>query len=337
MDIFQIIPLLIIIPMLAFILSNISTSYIARLMKKKGIIGVDVHKPHKPKIPEACGLAIMLTVIPCLFLALFFDNSLWLKVLALTLTSSFVGITGLLDDLRKLDAVTKTLLTFLAIVPIIFLKVYVPKPMLPFIGTTRLTLVYLAIMPFAIAVTSNAVNMIDVFNGVMPLSMIFSFTALLVSSIIKSINKGFDLFAIYASAVMLATLLGYFRYNKYPAKVFNGDVGSLFVGAYFGALAIIGRLEIVAMTAMMPMIMNGFNIITSIKGLKERHEIIRPTIVKSNGLIYANRAKEAPMTLAHLFTLKSPLTEKELVESYIVLSLFSCILAIIMAILTYCI
>lgn len=336
MNIFQIILLTIAIPLLSFILSSVITPHVAVFMEKRGIVGIDVHKPQKPKIPEACGLAIMITIIPCSFLAVLLNTSLWPKILALILASSFAGIVGLLDDLRKLDAITKTLLTFLAIVPIIFLKVYVPKPMLPFIGTTRLTLVYLAVMPFAIAVTSNATNMVDVFNGVMPSSMMFCFTALLASSIIKSISRDLDLFAIYASAVMLAALLGYFRYNKYPAKVFNGDVGSLFVGAYFGALAIIGRLEIVAMTAMMPLIMNGFNIVTSIKGLKERCEIVRPTIVKDDGLIYANTTKEAPMTLAHLFTLKSPLTEKELIESYMVLSLFSCVLAIIMAILTYC-
>lgn len=337
MNVIQMLMLIVISPLAILALSNIITPKIARLMLNKGVVGIDVHKPFKPRIPEGCGLTLLLLTNLGLLLALFLNMGLQAKVLALILSSTFAGIVGLLDDLRKLDAKTKTLLTFLAIIPIIFFKVYIPRPVLPFIGATRLTLVYLAIMPFAIAVTSNAVNMIDVFNGVMVISMTFSFTALLISSILKSINGQFDLFTVYSSAIILAALLGYFPYNKYPAKVFNGDVGSLFVGAYFGSLAIIGRLEIVAITAMMPLIMNGFNVITSVKGLRERREIIRPTIVGKNGLIYASKNPEAPMTLAHLLTLKSPLTEKELIKAYTLLSAISCMLAIIMAFLTYCV
>ena len=337
MDIAQMLMLIVILPLAILALSNIITPKIAGLMLSKGIAGIDVHKPYKPRIPEACGLTLLLSTNLGLLLALFLDIESQAKILALIFSSTFAGIVGFLDDLRKLDAKTKTLLTFLAIIPIIFFKVYVPRPVLPFIGATRLTLIYLVIMPFAIAVTSNAVNMIDVFNGVMVTSMTFSFAALLISSILKSINGQLDVFTVYSSAIILAALLGYFPYNKYPARVFNGDIGSLFVGAYFGSLAIIGRLEIVAITAMMPLIMNGFNIITSIKGLRERREIIRPTIVSKNGLIYANRNLEAPMTLAHLLTLKSPLTEKELVKAYMLLSAISCILAIVMAFLTYCI
>ncbi len=321
----------------SFTSSYILTPIVAGFMKKIRHVGVDVHKANKPEIPESCGLSILLSTILGLLVIMPFDKGNFLKIVSLILSSSFAGFIGLLDDFRKLDAKTKTALTVLAIIPIISLGTYVPKLMLPFIGGTRLTLVYLAIMPLALAVTANATNMIDVYNGAMVGSMFFSFSALLIASFIKYFYGEVDVFPIYSSAIIMASLLGYLPYNKYPAKVFNGDVGSLFVGTYFGALAIIGRLEVVAVTAFMPQIMNGFGILSIIKGLRERGEIvIRPVAVDlASGLIRASRNPNAPITLAHMLTLKYSLKENEIVWCFWLLSLISTVLAIIVAYLTY--
>lgn len=330
--------ILIIPPIFAMVLliSYFITPRIAKLMEKHGIVGIDVHKPHKPVLPEACGLSVLIAANIGLMIMLFFDPDSINKILALILSSTYAGFIGLLDNVRKLDAKTKTLLTVLAIIPIVVLEVYVPRPRFPFIGITRLTLVYLVIMPLALAVTSNATNMIDVYNGVMVGMMSISFTSLLVASTIGYFKGYLTLFPIYSSAIIIAAFLGYFPYNKYPARVFNGDVGSLYAGAYYGALAIIGRLEIIAVTAFMPQIMNGFNILTTIKGLKERREIkLRPVIVDEAGLIHVMKNEAAPMTIAHLLTLKGPLTEKELIRGYWLLSAVAAILAIIISILVF--
>jgi len=323
--------------LVSFIVSLILTPLIANFMLKIGHVGVDVHKPRKPKIPESCGLSLIASTILGLLIMMLFDRGNILKIVSLILSSSFAGAVGLLDDFRKLDAKVKTVLTVSAIIPIIYFGTYVPRLILPFIGEARLTLVYLAIIPFALAVTANATNMIDVYNGSMVGSMLFAFIALLIASVIKLNNGVGDYFPIYSSAIIIASLLGYLRYNKYPAKVFNGDTGSLFVGTYFGALAILGRLEIVAVTAFMPQIMNGFGIISIIKGLRERREIpVRPVVVDEvSGHISAVKNSNAPLTLAHLLTLKTPLREDEVVFGFWFLSIIAAILSLIVAYLTY--
>ena len=57
---------------------------------------------------------------------------------------------------------------------------------------------------------------------------------------------------------LLAVLLAFYYFNRYPAKVFDGDTGSLAVGAALGALAILGRIETVVVVALIPHIMNAF-------------------------------------------------------------------------------
>ena len=323
--------------LVSFIMSFFITPLIAKFMMKIGHVGIDVHKPWKPRIPESSGLSLIISTTVGLLIMALFDLRNLLKIASLILSSSFAGAIGLLDDFRNLDAKVKTALTVLAITPIIYFGTYVPKLVLPFIGETRLTLVYLAIIPFALAVTANATNMIDVYNGSMVGSMLFAFIALLAASVIKLSNGVGDYFPIYSSAIIIASLLGYLRYNKYPAKVFNGDTGSLFVGTYFGALAILGRLEVVAVTAFMPQIMNGFGIISIIKGLRERREIhVRPVVVDdASGYISAVKNPDAPLTLAHLLTLKTPLRESEVVFGFWLLSIIAAILSLIVAYLTY--
>ena len=56
----------------------------------------------------------------------------------------------------------------LASIPIIALRAYVPFPEIPLIGMVRFTIVYPFLIPIAIAVTSNSINMMDVMNGAMP-------------------------------------------------------------------------------------------------------------------------------------------------------------------------
>jgi len=322
---------------LGLITSYKLTPIIAKFNWIIGLKGVDIHKKHKPILPESGGLAILIIVISILPLLILLKPEYTTQVLAVISVCSFTGLVGYLDDLKRLNAVLKTLLTVIAVTPILIFTLFKPYPYLPFIGRTRLTIIYAILLLFAIAVPSNAFNMLDVYNGVLPSTTILMFLSILVSSIL-AYNAGIaNLFTLYASALIIGVLLGYYPYNKYPARVFNGDVGSLFLGSYFGVLAVLGRLEVVAITAMLPCIMNSFHIIRSIGGLKERRQIKkRPVIVDyERELLLANRSNDAPLTLANLLLVKGALRENEIVKCYIILSFISFILAIIVAFLTY--
>ncbi len=337
--------------LVAFIVTFLIMPYIIKSMKRRGIVGIDVHKLDKPEVAEMGGVGILLGVtVACLVLFLgsgligigFFD----FRILIFLVVLLIAGGIGAIDDLKSLGPKVKPLLTALACLPILFytwtlislslippfLPTYIPAPYLPFLGATRLTIVYpLILIPLAIAITSNAVNMSDVFNGVMPLTTLIMFVALLIVSLfMMSIGIPEAGLGLLFSSVMIGALLAYYYYNRNPAKVFAGDTGSLLVGASIGAVAIMGRLEIMAIIALLPAIMNAFYSLVSIGGLLERRQMrARPTVFQDDGTLAASTDQNAPITLTRLVVARGPLTEQLITLSLATLTLASSILAIL--------
>ncbi len=333
-----------------FIVTFIVIPHVINMMKNRNIVGIDVHKLNKPKIPEMGGVGILLGVlIGCIVLfvgsgiigAGFFD----FRILIFLLVVLVAGCIGIVDDIRPLGPRIKPLLTAVASLPIIIYSfaiiglglsppltpAYNPGPYLPFLGRTRLTIVYPILIPFAIAIPANAVNMMDVFNGVMPLTSILMFCALLIVSLyMMAIGVPGAEMGVLLSCVMIGALIAFYYFNRNPAKVFAGDTGSLLIGAALGAIAIMGYVEIVAVVALLPAIMNAFNSLVSIGGLLERRQIRgRPTVFQDDGTLAASHESNAPLTLSRLILARGPLTEQRITLSLASLTLTSCVLAVL--------
>jgi len=311
--------------LLSFSATFVATPKIAGIMKSLKITGVDVHKTRKTRIPEMCGLAILVGLLSgALAYGLLSPSSVRL-IAAFTGTVTIAGIIGIVDDLRPLNPRLKPVLTAVACVPILLLGTYNPFPVIPLIGPVRLTVVYLFLIPLAIAVTSNSVNMMDVMNGAMP-----GTAAVIAATVGVILVIAGNIPVATLSITLLGALLAFYYYNRYPAKVFGGDTGSLSVGAALGALSILGSLETVVMVALIPQIMNAFYGLASVGRLYERREISqRPTRLLRNGKIAASTAKNAPVTLTRLILAKGPLIEPEIVKGMILLTLASSGLAVI--------
>ncbi len=54
--------------------------------------------------------------------------------------------------------------------------------------------------------------------------------------------------------LMVGSLLGFLWYNRYPARIFMGDVGSLFTGYMFGALTLTSSYVVADSTSLLPVI-----------------------------------------------------------------------------------
>ncbi|MEM4576510.1 MAG: hypothetical protein QW701_03470 [Candidatus Nezhaarchaeales archaeon] len=317
----------------SFLSSLLIMPKVIEYSKKRRFMGRDVHKPGQPLVPEIGGIGILFGLIVGFLVYSLVSFKLEVYLVVFVCCVFIAGAIGLWDYFKTLSGTTKTALTVIACIPLIIgwllspTEIIIGRPELPFIGTLRLTIVYWILLPFAIAVSANAVNMIDTFNGVMPLTSIFSVAGLLISSIILGRYE-----ATIMCLLILGALLGFLPYNLYPSKIFASDVGSLAVGAGIGAISVIGRMEIIGIVSLMPQIMNAFYILTSVKGLLERRQIKeRPTVVLGNNVIAANRSEKAPMTLANLILARGPLREPDLVKAYALLSFSSFILTIVTA------
>ncbi|OYT46001.1 MAG: hypothetical protein B6U85_08010 [Desulfurococcales archaeon ex4484_42] len=278
---------------------NALVRYVIRFEYSKGLTGIDIHKPSKPKIPSTSGpilIPTLLVTIITLYVIYKITGGYELMVLAIYLVPSLIsGLIGLVDDLVTLDAKTKT---------------------------------------FAYSVGTNGLNMIDTHNGIVP-SVTLIAASFSLPLIARNVVTGkTSVAALYLAVVVIVIALNQLIYNMYPARIFNGDSGSFILGALLVSLTILGRVEFFMITALMPLIINGFQIITSIGGLRERREIVkRPTVIKGK-YIEGSCDLKAPITLVQLITLKNPLTECELVITEILLFILTGFLALITMLLT---
>ncbi|MCX8201010.1 MAG: hypothetical protein N3H84_02765 [Candidatus Caldarchaeum sp.] len=291
------------------------------LSRRTGAVGLDVHKPSPYPVPKLGGLALVFggsagMIVFWVFTGKFFFTSLFL--------SSFIAaVIGLVEDFREINPVVKPLLLTFAGVPVVVAGVYSPNPVLPFVGATRLTILYPLLVLIAFAVVCNAVNSVDVLNGSMALTSLASLLPLTIVSYLESKPEVF-----MVCLVSAAVLTVFLTKNFYPAKTFAGNVGSLYMGALITFVAVYGRMEVVAIVALMPQIMNEFHIIYSLRGLRSgKAAAVRPTIVSSS-LIGANPDKRAPITLLRLVTAGKRLTEKEAVSRLTILCLYSSFLSL---------
>ena len=310
-----------------FASSLLSMPAVMKFMRSRGIVGVDMHKLDRPSIPEMGGVAVLigLTASTLAAAALMPDRANIL--LAFLFSALIAGIIGAIDDLKPLSARVKPLLTLLSGVPILLMGAYNRRgPIFPMIGQTRLSLVYPIVILIALAVTSNAVNMLDPFNGTMSGSCTVITISMLFSSLILGRWEGLIL-----SLCLLGPLLVLYLFNKYPARVFSGDVGSLAIGAALGAIAIIGRLEAAAVIAFAPQIMNAFYGLSTIGRLYERREVPRPVILRDDGRLEATSDPRAPITLARIILAYGPMHEREAARTIIILSIISGILSVFTA------
>jgi UDP-N-acetylglucosamine--dolichyl-phosphate N-acetylglucosaminephosphotransferase len=312
-----------------YIVADRTTLLFAKIMRKRGIIGLDVHKLNKPEIPEMCGLSIITALIIGTILLILLFPTFIRQLLAFILTVLIATLIGSIDVIRPFKATIKPLITAFACLPIFVFQTFDPYPPVPFIVHVRMPVLYFLLIPFLVTLAANAVNMIDIFNGSMAGTSMITSTSLLFCSLI--LGK-YQIAVIYC--MLTFCLLGFYKHNKYPSKVFSGDAGSLGVGAALGAIAVIGDLEALTLIATLPLLFNMLFSILSIGRLYERREIKeRPTILLDDGSLIANKSEKAPLTLTRLIVASNSMLENDIVKCFYLLSTFSGALAVLTAFL----
>ena len=211
----------------------------------------------KSGTPTMGGLIFIVAIFAmsaiCCVLGLFFGidmpaDSTYLKTLVMLLCLSAVyGVIGFIDDYIKvilkrnlgLTAKQKFLLQLVAAVGFVCWAVYgmdiATVVKIPF---TSIELDFgIWFVPFAalvIIATVNSVNLTDGLDGLATCvtCMVALFFILFAD---KVGNRAVALFA----SILLGSLMGFLMYNKFPAKVFMGDTGSLFLGGAVCGMAIV--------------------------------------------------------------------------------------------------
>ena len=313
----------IIISVIAFVTVYVTTPLLIKALTKRNMTVKDYNKPQSIMVPRPGGPSILAGILASEITLYGFLQSL--EVLAIIITTSIAFFVGLADDRKVLGGWFKPLALAVAAVPILLLGAYEPHLEFPLFGAVKIPELYLALVIFIIPITGNTINSIDVLNGVASGFMTIASFALTVC-----------LFLVHNYDMALASLplgfvsLAFYKFHKVPSRIFPGDSGALTLGAMYGAIAIVGHVEIIAAIALLPAVINSFLFLSSVKRIIEHRQIkANPVVHTEDFKLQATTDKAAPVTLVRLILAQGPLTEKEVGFVIFKLGLFSAALAII--------
>lgn len=304
------------------------TPYLIKFLHKRNLAVQDVNKKDHVMIVRPGGPSIIAGIIVSEFILYGFLQMN--EILAIIITSFIAFLIGYVDDRKVMGGWFKPLALIFAAAPIIFFGAYDSNLSFPLFGTVQIPALYLGLIIFMIPITGNTINSIDVLNGVASGFMIIASFSL---SIALFILQNYEMAIVSLPLGFVA--LAFYKYHKIPSKIFPGDSGALALGGMYGAIAIIGHVEIIAAIALLPAVINSFLFLSSMKRIVEHRQIKgKPVEHTEDFKLKATKDKTAPITLVRLILAAGPLSEKQVGYAIFKLAIFSGILAIITAFMT---
>jgi len=261
--------------LLGFFLTLFFTPIWIKRAKKVGLVGVDVHKLEKNKAAEAGGVCVLFGFIlgTLSYIAIktfyFQDMNQFIEMFALLSSVLIASFIGLIDDFLgwKIGLNRKTRIFFLvfAAIPLIVINAGVSTMM-----GVELGLLYpLFFIPLGIVGASATFNFLAGYNGLETSQGIIILSSLaLVTWFTQNSWLGF------IALIMVSCLGAFFVFNKYPAKIFPGDILTYSVGALIAIIAILGNIEKIAVFFFIPYIIE--------TGLKLRGNLKKESFLKLN-------------------------------------------------------
>jgi UDP-GlcNAc:undecaprenyl-phosphate/decaprenyl-phosphate GlcNAc-1-phosphate transferase len=311
-----------------FLIILLVTPKVIKSLVSKGSVVRDYHKPEKPNIPRPAGPILLIGIaIAEGILFLITRNT---QVIAVLLTTIIAFIVGFIDDKKVMPGWYKPVALIPAAIPLIVLGAHGTHLNLIF-GSVSIPLLYIPLILIIIPVAGNTINSIDVLNGVATEAVIIAMIPLLVSIAVFANNVVF-----IAALPLLSGLIAFYKYHRFPSKIFPGDSGTLLIGSMYGALAIAGSSEIIGVIALLPSVMNSFLFLNSVKKIVEHRQVkSRPTILTNDFKLMASKERNAPTTLLRLILADGPLSEKEIARKVVKLATYSSLLALISVVIQY--
>lgn len=245
---------LVVVFIVSLLISTIGTKLLIPFLKQKQFgqfireEGPEAHKK-KAGTPTMGGVMIVLGIVAGLAYAIF-TNGNAADTFAIIFTMLVFGAIGFLDDFEKIAKKNNLGLTakqkiLLQVLLSLGIGIYMilggngTDVLIPFVN------VYVnfgvLFMPFVIlteVAMSNGVNLSDGLDG------LASSVTLVVAILLAVVGYTHDVYILTVSGLAIAgSLIGFLVFNKYPAKIFMGDTGSMALGGVLSAIAIVSKTE----------------------------------------------------------------------------------------------
>ncbi len=315
--------LLYLAPLASFLVTLYATNILIRYLKRIDLVVKDQNKENKPLVPLSGGLAAMSGILIGLMLYIFILTFIYKQqtqineILAVTTTLMLITFIGFLDDIiinKTKDSSVglrqwqKPLLTLTAAIPLMVINAGTSQILIPFFGIVDTGLIYpLFLIPIGVVGASNMVNLLAGVNGLETGMGIVYIGSLGLYAYINARP-----IAAAIAAITFASLIAFYYYNKYPAKILPGDSLTYLLGASLVCIAIIGNIEKAAIISSIPFFLEFL--------LKARSKFKAQSYgYYDNGKIHSIHNKI--YSLIHLFTIKPRFTEKQITYIFIFIQL----------------
>jgi len=253
----------------AFIAVIILTPIVRKIALAVGAVDrPNARKVHSTIMPRLGGVAIYLGFVG----ALIVFRPLGDFEMGLLLGSTIIVAAGVLDDIWGLPPKLKLTAQIIAAAVLVSFGVKVEFVTYPFGGVIPLGILAVPITILWIIGVTNALNLIDGLDG---LAAGTSFIAAVTMAAVAWIEGQY---AVAGLALILgAAVMGFLPYNFYPAKMFMGDSGSMFLGFTLGSLAVEGLTKGAAfISVFIPIIILGIPIFDTLFAVIRRYRNHRP-------------------------------------------------------------
>jgi len=288
------------------------------------LVAYDVFKLEKTKVVDLGGIPLFIILVISSLTFYLFGYITPRVFLAIVLTSSLASLIGFVDDLKKtLPGWYKPASALFIGFPIIVLRLYSPK--LKFFDgiVFNLPIIYIILVLIGFSVASNAVNMLDVVNG----SAAIGVASVIFLNIIIAYLQGGDYIV---GLIFLIATLSFLFYNRYPSKIFLGNVGAMLLGSMVAFIAIYNRTEFLTVIAMYPFIVNGLFYLDKFRRFVERRvHGYRIASLNEEGLIEDQCEEGAPIVLLKYLVAPAPKSESHVVLEMTILFLYSMMLSLV--------
>ncbi len=266
----------------SFIIAVALTPVAVKIAPKIGALDVprDGRRMHKKAMPRFGGMAIFAGSMTAMFMFLHDDK----RILWILLGGVLIYLLGVYDDLKDLSPKLK----FLAQAAIALIM-YFGDIRINFItnffgiGRTNLgdVLTFVVTILWIVGIT-NTVNLIDGLDG------LAAGTAAISSLCIAYVAYIHGMYVVTAAMMALAGgALGFLPYNFYPASIFMGDGGSLFLGFMLSTLSVSGTVKSATVVAIIiPVLVLGFPIFDTAFAILRRLVNNRPIMEADKGHLH---------------------------------------------------
>lgn len=249
----------------ALVISMTMIPLMVRAAPRLGMLDIpDRRKIHAQPVPRVGGIGIVAgTIVSVMFWAPL-DNVMLAYLFGVLTLLAF----GIWDDIRPQSFIVKFAGQFAAAVAVVYYgDLYITR--LPFLELEAGAAEYVG-KPFTVFAIVGMINALNTSDGLDGLAGGLSLLSLACIGILAFMSDG-----AMAMIVVLAAaggVLGFLRYNTYPAMVFMGDAGSQFLGFTLGVLAILlTQVTNLAASPALPLLILGLPVFDLVTVAIRRH------------------------------------------------------------------